>query len=420
MKSNNYNSPKENLLRKKAEEQLKKLQDKPGKPLSEADSLKLLHELQVHQIELEMMNEELRLARDKAETNEEKYAELYDFAPFGYLTLMPDATISELNLSAARLLGTERSVLINRNFNYFLYSDSKPVFDDFLRKVFENNEKASCELMLRTEDHTMMYVYLEGKNIENSESCLLTMIEITERRKAEKALTYTSEALKRSNAELEQFAYAVSHDLQEPLRMISGYIKFLEDNLRGTLDYKTSKYMDYIVDGSKRMFTLIKDLLAYSRVASQKEETVPADLNNVIEEVLKDLKLSIDDTKAEIKADKLPVVRANPALMRQLFQNLIANAIKFRGKENPVIYITFERKAGNLVFCVRDNGIGINPEFSERIFMIFQRLHEREKYPGTGIGLALCKKIVENHGGKIWIESEEGKGAAFYFTLPEE
>lgn len=415
----NNNNSKEYLLRKKAEEQLKNMQYEPGKSLSEADRLKLLHELQVHQIELEMMNEELRLTRDKAELNAEKYEELYDFAPAGYLTLQPDGSIRELNLSAAQMLGSERSRLINKNFRYFVFTDSLHDFDECFSKINKYKAKASCELMLKINDNNSMFVYLEGKSINNGHDCFVSMIDITKRRETEEVLRHTSEALKRSNTELEQFAYAVSHDLQEPLRMISGYIMFLEESLQGHLNDKSKEYIAYIADGSKRMIILIKDLLTYSRVTLRQKELEPTDQNNIVEEVLKDLNFSIADAKAVIRRDKLPIVNANPTLMRQLFQNLIGNAIKFRGKENPVINITFERKAGSLVFCVRDNGIGIKPEFSERVFIIFQRLHEREKYPGTGIGLALCKKIVENHGGSMWVESEEGKGAAFYFTLPE-
>ncbi|MGE5400835.1 MAG: sensor histidine kinase [Ignavibacteriales bacterium] len=415
----NNNSPKDDPLRKKAEELLTNKQDKPGRSLSEADRLKLLHELQVHQIELEMMNEELRLARDKAELSAEKFEELYDFAPAGYLTLEPDGSISELNLSAAQMLGSERSRLINNDFRNFVSNSSLLDFDECFSEIFEDKSKASCELMLSVKDNNSMFVYLEGKSIDNGNNCIVSMIDITMRRKTEETLRHTSEALKRSNTELEQFAYAVSHDLQEPLRMINGYIKLLEEKLRGTLDAKAAGYMDNILDGSKRMFILIKDLLAYSRVTLRQKELESTDLNNIVEEVLKDLNFAITDAKAVIRRDKLPVVNAIPTLMRQLFQNLIGNAIKFRGKENPVINITFERKAGGLVFCVRDNGIGIGPEFSERIFIIFQRLHEREKYQGTGIGLALCKKIVENHGGSMWVESEEGKGAAFYFSLPD-
>ncbi|MGE5353890.1 MAG: sensor histidine kinase, partial [Acidobacteriota bacterium] len=336
----NNNSPKDDPLRKKAEELLTNKQDKPGRSLSEADRLKLLHELQVHQIELEMMNEELRLARDKAELSAEKYEELYDFAPAGYLTLQPDGSISELNLSAAQMLGSERSRLINNNFRNFVSNSSLLDFDECFSEIFEDKSKASCELMLSVKDNNSMFVYLEGKSIDNGNNCIVSMIDITMRRKTEEALRHTSEALKRSNTELEQFAYAVSHDLQEPLRMINGYIKLLEEKLRGTLDAKAAGYMDNILDGSKRMFILIKDLLAYSRVTLRQKELESTDLNNIVEEVLKDLNFAITDAKAVIRRDKLPVVNAIPTLMRQLFQNLIGNAIKFRGKESPVINIT--------------------------------------------------------------------------------
>ncbi|HEX2962476.1 MAG: ATP-binding protein [Bacteroidota bacterium] len=419
MKKNNGNNPKEDSLRRKAEEKLKKQQNKTESYPSEADGLKLLHELQVHQIELEMINEELRLARDKAEINAGKYLELYDFAPSGYLTLHPDGIISELNFSSAKILGMERSMLIGRNFKFFISAESKPVFDDFFKKVFQSSTKAACELMLHTEDNTSMFVYIEGKISENPPKCSLTMIDITDRRIVEESLKHTLAALEKSNSDLQQFAYAASHDLQEPLRMITNYINLLEKKLKGTLDAQTGKYLEFIIDGAKRMQGLIHGLLLFSRITAQKKEFKPTDLNYIVEDVLKDLELIITESGAEINVSKLPVLNAEPTQMHQLFQNLIANAIKFRGEKNPVIHIIAERRENSLIFCVRDNGIGINPEFLERVFMIFQRLHEREKYAGNGIGLALCKKVVENHGGRIWVESEEGKGAAFYFTIPD-
>ncbi|MGE5432980.1 MAG: sensor histidine kinase [Syntrophomonadaceae bacterium] len=419
MKKNNDNTTKENLLRKRAEEKLKKLNGKTESSSTEADTLKLMHELQVHQIELEMINEELRLARDKAELNAEKYLELYDFAPSGYLTLDREGIISELNFSSAKILGMERSRLIGRNFKFFISAESKPVFDEFFNKVFESNAKAVCELMLQTDGDTSIFVYIEGKDSENGQKCSLTMIDITDRRIVEESLKQTLAALERSNSDLQQFAYAASHDLQEPLRMITNYIKLLEKKLAGTLDDQTSKYLEFIIDGAKRMQGLIHGLLLFSRISTQPKEFKSIDLNNIIADVLKDLELIINESGAEINVSKLPGINAEPTQMHQLFQNLIANAIKFRGETNPVISINAERKGSSLIFCVRDNGIGINPEYFERIFMIFQRLHEREKYSGNGIGLSLCKKIVENHGGRMWVESEEGKGAAFYFTFPE-
>lgn len=407
------------ILRNKAEEQLKIIKGITKQPLAEAETIKLLHELQVHQIELEMMNEELRHARDRAEVISEKFEELYDFAPAGYLTLLSDGIISELNLSAARMLGTERSNIVNTYFRNFVSLEFLSVFDEYFRKVIEKDEKVSFELMLSCTDFNSIFVLCEGKSFANGSKCLLSMIDITKRRHAEEALNLVSKALKTSNTELEQFAYAVSHDLQEPLRMISSYTSLLKEKLKGTLDETNTEFMEFIIDGAKRMSSLIQDLLKYAHVSSQNTELSPIDLNKVKEGILKDLNLAISDSKAVIKSDKLPTIKANSAQMRQLFQNLIANAIKFRGDNNPVINITVERTRENITFCVRDNGIGISPKYSDRIFKIFQRLHEREKYSGTGIGLALCKKIVENHGGSIWVESEEDKGAAFYFTLPD-
>ncbi|MGE5681338.1 MAG: PAS domain S-box protein [Bacillota bacterium] len=245
------------------------------------------------------------------------------------------------------------------------------------------------------------------------------VLDVTERRQAEESLKQTLDALKRSNADLEQFAYVASHDLQEPLRMISNYTMFLEKYLKNSLDEKTSQFMAFIIEGSKRMHLLIQDLLSYSRITSEKQRFEVTDLNNVIDLVLKDLQILISDSKAQINIQKLPVLCVNPIQMKQLFQNLITNAIKFKGENIPVVNISVEQKGRFFRFCIKDNGIGINPEYFERIFVIFQRLHDRETYQGTGIGLSVCKRIVEHHGGRIWVESEEGNGASFYFTIPK-
>lgn len=241
--------------------------------------------------------------------------------------------------------------------------------------------------------------------------------EVAIRKHTEELHMNTLKELERSNQELEQFAYIASHDLQEPIRMISVYTKLLEKDLKDKLNERTQQCMYFITDGAKRMHALIQDLLAFSRLASRGETMTETDLNCTMAEIMRDLQVSIIDHKAEVEFDRMPVVKADPTQMRQLFQNLIQNSIKFKGDTNPLIHVTSERTDGEWLFCVRDNGIGISPEYSDRVFEIFQRLHEKERYPGTGIGLAICKKIVERHGGRIWIESEEGKGSAFYFTI---
>jgi signal transduction histidine kinase len=226
------------------------------------------------------------------------------------------------------------------------------------------------------------------------------------------------EELARSNRDLEQFAYVASHDLQEPLRMVASYTELLSEHLHGSLDEKSRKYFNYVLDGAKRMQQLVKDLLAYSRVDSQGKPPLPVEADAVVKDVLKNLGIAIEQSRAEIVCDRLPMVRADGVQLAQVFQNLIGNALKFRAESNPHIHIGAEKNNGAWIFHVADNGIGIDKQYAERVFLMFQRLHERGQYEGSGIGLAIVKKIVERHGGRIWFDSEEGKGTTFYFTVP--
>ncbi len=242
-------------------------------------------------------------------------------------------------------------------------------------------------------------------------------LELAAREQAERELEALVDELRRSNAELEQFAYVASHDLQEPLRMVSSYTQLLARRYGGQLDADADEFIGYAVDGASRMQTLINDLLQYSRVGTRGQELVPTDMNAVFEAACANLRRAIEESGAEVTSGELPVVMGDGVQLGQLLQNLISNAIKFRGEEPPKVRVEAERQDGLLLFSVSDNGIGIDPEYRERIFVIFQRLHGRAEYQGTGIGLAVCKKIVERHSGKIWVESEPGRGSTFYFTL---
>jgi light-regulated signal transduction histidine kinase (bacteriophytochrome) len=224
--------------------------------------------------------------------------------------------------------------------------------------------------------------------------------------------------LARSNTELEQFAYVASHDLQEPLRMVASYTQLLAKRYTGRLDGDADEFIAYAVDGVNRMQTQIQDLLSYSRVGKKERDFESTDCAAVLDRALANLKVAVEESGAGVTSDPLPSVVGDGNQLMQLFQNLIGNAIKFRNHERPLVHVSAKRGDKEWIFSVRDNGIGFEPQFAERIFVIFQRLHAKSEHPGTGIGLAVCKKIVERHNGRIWAEAEPGKGATFYFALP--
>jgi signal transduction histidine kinase len=241
-----------------------------------------------------------------------------------------------------------------------------------------------------------------------------------QRRKFEKDLAGKVVELARSNAELEQFAYVASHDLQEPLRMIANYTQLLAERYRGKLDEQADKYIRYSVDGALRMQTLIQDLLKLSRVGKLEIEPRTTECLAVVEQALKNLQALIEDSHAVVSWNGLPVVRVDPSQLTQVFQNLIGNAIKFHGPETPLIQIDAERRGAEWLFSVSDNGIGVPAESWQDIFVVFRRLHTRDEYAGNGIGLSICKKIIERHGGNLWIEAQPTPGCCFKFTVPAE
>ena len=251
-----------------------------------------------------------------------------------------------------------------------------------------------------------------GQAVANARLYEMVQHELAERKRAQ-------EDLKRSNEELQQFAYVASHDLQEPLRMVASYVELLARRYQGRLDADADEFIGYAVDGATRMQALINGLLAYARVGTRGTPFEPADCGAVVDRAIVNLEITIRESGAAVTRDALPTVMADATQLTQVFQNLIGNAIKFRGEKRPEVHVTAERRDGEWRFAVRDAGIGIEPEFGERIFGVFVRLHARSEYPGTGIGLAICKRIVERHGGRIWAESTPGAGSTFYFTLSE-
>jgi PAS domain S-box-containing protein len=613
-------------------------------PMPEADAHKLVHQLQVHQVELEMQNEELHRTQSALEEARDRYVDLYDFAPLALVTLSPAGEVLEANLAAASLLGLDRKALIHQKLTRFLPVESQDAFHLYCHQALHSEVRQTGELTLNNATGSSLTVRLEGIAADDPSTrerhCRLSLTDITEHKEAERrrdltsalaalfahknsaseylhavvelirqwsgsealgirlvndaqeipyeswagfepgfielenhlslqrdaccciraitqavespdrtlltpggsyrcdnlhafteqitpqeraryrgncvkfgfasvavvpihcregilgaihladrrigqfppaviqfvesltpligeairrfqaeaelakhrdhlealvtqrtrelesanqqlraevrsrevaeqALLSAAEALKRSNLDLEQFGYVASHDLQEPLRAVAGFVRLLEHRFPEKLDAKMREYIAGAAEGAMRMERLITDLLTFSRLSTEGSAFTPANLAAPLNVALRNLQFSILSANATVTIDPLPTASVDESQMVQLFQNLIANALKFRSEHAPQIHIGARSEEGRWVLWVRDNGIGIEAQYFERIFQVFQRLHTRNKYPGTGIGLAICKKIVERHRGQIWVESQPGLGSTFYFSLPK-
>jgi chemotaxis family two-component system sensor kinase Cph1 len=410
------------LLRQKAEE-LYKLKNPDGVAIpNEFDLVKLNHELSVYQIELEMQNADLIKAKENLEVAIEaaieKYIDLYEFAPTGYLNLSKQGQIIELNPSAAKMLGKDRQKILKSLFGDFVTDDTKQFYYQFLREIFISLREQTCEVTMFTNDTSQFHAYLIGKVAKNTRSCNISLIDITDRKNAEREKNELLRKLTNSNKDLADFAYVASHDLQEPLRMVTSFMQLLSLQYKDKLDNNAHEYIRYAVDGAKRMYDLLNGLLAYSRVNTKGGPFSNVDTNVVLTNVLTNLAFLIKEREAEIKFDDLPQVFGDETQLTQLIQNLIQNSIKFSTGQ-PRIYISSTSDTDHHTFFIRDEGMGIESQYFEKIFQIFQRLMPKEQYEGTGIGLAICKRIVERHNGEIWLESELGKGSTFYFTIPK-
>lgn len=324
------------------------------------------------------------------------------------------------NNTFSTLTGYARADVLEKNLG-FLFANGQSVYETMRRKLNEANHH-EVEILIHRKDGskfpaeaTLSVVRSDADMITHH---VLEFSDITDFLHAREELIRRTKELSRSNKELEQFAYVASHDLQEPLRMVASYTQLIAQRYRGKLDADADEFIHYAVDGATRMQAIINDLLALSRVSTRNTPFSKTDTKLALDKALANLRLVIGETGATIVCDSLPTLNADGSQFTQLFQNLIGNAIKFRGSNPPRIEIGAEPRGGEWVFHVRDNGIGIAPEYFERIFLMFQRLHTQKEYPGTGIGLTICKKIVERHGGQMWIESEPGIGTTFYFTIP--
>jgi PAS domain S-box-containing protein len=341
----------------------------------------------------------------------------------GIITIDENGLIRSFNPDATRLFGYMPDEIIGRNVNFLMPEPYHEEHDGYLRSYLGTGIKKIIgigrEVVGRRKDGTQFPMDLAVSETILGTRRIFTGVvrDITERKRVISDLARQAEELARSNAELEQFAYVASHDLQEPMRTVSSFAKLLERRCADQLNGEAVEYLKYITDGVTRMQSLIQDLLAYSRVSSQGAAFAPADCNVIVQKVLGNLKALMDVKHAEVVFDRLPLVKADATQLGQLFQNLLGNALKFHGEHSPQIQIGVQEESEFWHFSVSDNGIGIASEYFDRVFIIFQRLHTIEEYGGTGIGLAICKKIVERHGGRIWVESVVAEGSTFHFTI---
>lgn len=336
---------------------------------------------------------------------------------------LADNPIVDVNPAFERITGYTKAEVLGRNCRFLQGPESQPETVAILHDAVAREQECQAVIKNYRKDGTLFWNEIKITPVRDPSGRLIHFVgvstDVTRQMEAQAALDRVLAELHRSNQELEQFAYMVSHDLQEPLRMVASYTQLLSRRYRGTLDANAQEFIDYAVEGAQRMQQFIQDLLQYSRVGTHGHPFERLNVATVVKRALENLRYSIEEKQAQINIGELPELDADPVQLGQLFQNLIGNALKFSGPEPVRVEISATHAKQAWEFVVRDNGLGIDAKDFERIFVIFQRLHTRQEYAGTGIGLAICKRIVERHGGRIWVESKIGQGAAFHFTLPE-
>jgi PAS domain S-box-containing protein len=368
--------------------------------------------------------------RGLAETHlaqmEGRYRGLLEAAPDAMVVVNPAGEIVLLNVQAEKQFGYSRDELVGQQVkNIIPEGFAERLIADGTRSAAEALAQqigTGIELIARRKDGSKFPIEIMLSPLESAEGILVTAAirDISERKKSEEHLLKTVGELKRSNEELQQFAYVSSHDLQEPLRMVASYTQLLAKRYKGRLDSDADEFIAFAVDGCNRMQGLIQDLLAYSRAGTTGKALCEVAGEDALQGALRNLLITIEQSGAVVSHDSLPAIRTDETQLTQVFQNLVGNAIKYRSAEVPRVHVSAKKNGGNeWIFSVRDNGLGIAPQYFERIFILFQRLHGRNEFEGTGIGLAICKKVLERLGGRIWVESQPEKGSTFYFALPE-
>jgi PAS domain S-box-containing protein len=364
-----------------------------------------------------------RLMQIALRESEMRFRTAFEQAAVGMVHLNPQAVFVRVNRRFCKIVGYTEEELLARSFADITHPED---LNDNLANVkgLLNGESSSFSTEKR-------YIRKDGTSVwantmvslmrseDGSPAYFVAVVEdISARKQAQALLEERTRDLARSNADLEQFAYIASHDLQEPLRMVSSFTQLLERRYKGKLDESADEFIHFIIDGTQRMQRLINDLLIYSRVDTRGNPFRPVSVEDLLAQVTSNLQIAVEESGAQITHDPLPTIRVDQSQFIQLLQNLLGNAIKFHSSAPPHVHLSARLQEKEWVFSVRDNGIGIDAQHYERIFVLFQRLHLHEEYPGTGIGLAVCKKIVERHGGRIWVESTPGQGSTFCFSIP--
>lgn len=408
------------------------------------ESMKLLlQELSINRVELEMQNEELRLIQEYAETTSEKFKELYDSSPSGIVETDDHGLILHANKSFCSIANQSRNAVLQRPLAFFISQDDREQYYRHLNLALNNGTKDTCFLKIESRKGTFTNILMQTSPISTKDTrrCFTSVTEIPDDISVSKneggnkassarpavpsapelAMKRIISELEHKNRELEEFTSIVSHDLQEPVRMAEKLSQILSDKYKNQIDPKGQELIQIIISSAVKMRELIRELLNLSKISSQGAPYEWFNPENILSYLTKyTLHHQIESARAEVTFDPLPEVYADKVQLEHVLQNLISNAVKYRkAGMAPKVHISSAEKENEWLFSVRDNGIGIDPRFQKRIFHIFQRLHLPGEYDGTGVGLTLCKKIIERHNGRIWVESEEGKGSVFYFTIPK-
>jgi PAS domain S-box-containing protein len=416
-------------LRRQAEEMLRKHPMEWDNMLT-ADVQRMVHELQVHQIELEMQNDELRRVQQELESSREKYFDLYDLAPVGYVTLNEKGLILEANLTAATLLGRERGRLLRQPLSRFVCREDQDVYYLCRRQLVETRTHQMCEMRMVRKDGVPFWVQIDvtmAQNIGDAPVSRMIIIDISGHKRSDEAIEDLNRRLNHhviklevANEALETYSYSISHDLRAPLRHMSGFADLLQKRLKGRLDEKSLQYSALISESAKRMERLINELLSFSRLGHDEIKKREVNLSHLLTEAISQIAEETKGRDIIWKFGELPRVYGEPSMLKLVLVNLISNAVKFTStRPCAEIEIGCKKAGGEDICFIKDNGVGFNMEYADSLFGVFQRLHTRDEFEGIGIGLANVRRIILLHGGRTWAEGCVDQGATFYFTLPE-